>query len=83
MEVYKSKKESYSAQLNTINKKYNSISFFRLLTIVLFLVSIYYYIKTDEVVLIILAVLLFGTFILLMRFHSKLSFQKQIFIALI
>ncbi len=83
MEVYKSKKESYSAQLNTINKKYNSISFFRLLTIVLFLVSIYYYIQTSEVVLIILAVLLFGSFILLMRFHSKLSFQKQIFIALI
>ena len=83
MEVYKSKKESYSTQLNTINKKYNSISFFRLLTIVLFLVSIYYYIQTSEVVLIILAVVLFGSFILLMRFHSKLSLQKQILIALI
>jgi DNA mismatch repair ATPase MutS len=83
MEVYKSKKESFSAQLNTINKKYNSISFFRLLTIVLFLVSIYYYLKTDEVVLIILTVILFGSFVLLMRFHSKLSFQKQILIALI
>jgi DNA mismatch repair ATPase MutS len=30
-----------------------------------------------------LAVLFFGSFILLMRFHSKLSFQKQILIALI
>lgn len=83
MEIYKAKKESYSAQLNTINKKYNSISFLRLISIVLFLVSIYYYLKTSEIILIILAVLLFGLFIFLMRFHSKLSFQKQICNALI
>ncbi|WP_035672131.1 DNA mismatch repair protein [Flavobacterium sp. 83] len=78
MEVYKVNKESFSTALNAINKKYNSISFFRLLTIVLFLVSMYYYIKTNETVFIALSVFLFGLFIVLMRFHSKLVFQKQI-----
>jgi DNA mismatch repair ATPase MutS len=83
MEVYKAKKESYSAQLNNTNKKYNRISFFRLMTIVLFLVSIYYYIQTDGIVFAFLAVILFGLFVMLMRFHSKLSFQKKIITALI
>jgi hypothetical protein len=78
MEVYKVKKTSFSTELNTINKKYNSISIFRLFTIVFFLVSMYYYIKTSEVLFIALAVFLFGLFIVLMRFHSKLVFQKQI-----
>jgi ABC-type multidrug transport system fused ATPase/permease subunit len=83
MEVYKTKKESYSAQLNKINKKYNSISFFRLLTIVLFVVSVYYYIQTNGIAFVFIAVFLFGLFVILMRFHSKLSFQKQIVTALI
>ena len=78
MEVYKVNKEGFSIGLNAINKKYNSISFFRLLTIVLFLVSLYYYIKTNGAVFIALAVFFFGLFIVLMRFHSKLVFQKQI-----
>lgn len=78
MEVYKVNKEGFSIALNAINKKYNSISFFRLLTIVLFLVSLYYYIKTNGAVFIALAVFFFGLFIVLMRFHSKLVFQKQI-----
>ncbi|MFV5685111.1 MutS-related protein [Flavobacterium sp. GB2R13] len=78
MEVYKVKKEGFSIALNAINKKYNSISFFRLLTIVLFLVSLYYYIKTNGAVFIAMAVFFFGLFIVLMRFHSKLVFQKQI-----
>jgi hypothetical protein len=78
MELYKAKKAGFSTELTTINKKYNSISFFRLLAIVFFLVSLYYYIKTSGAVFITLALLLFGLFIVLMRFHSKLVFQKQI-----
>ncbi|MBP6182769.1 DNA mismatch repair protein [Flavobacterium sp.] len=78
MEVYKAKKEDFSITLNTINKKYNSISFFRLFTVVFFLVFMYYYIKTSEVLFIVLSVFLFGLFIALMRFHSRLIFEKQI-----
>ena len=78
MEVYKVKKEAYSEALYKINKKYNSISVLRLLTIVFFLVSLYYYIKTSTVFFMVLAVLLLVLFIVLMRFHSRLLFQKKI-----
>lgn len=78
MGVYQEKKETYSAELNRINKKYNSISILRLLTIVFFLVSLYYYIKNGETIFIALSLLFFGLFIVLMRIHSKLAFQKQI-----
>ncbi|MDI5899459.1 MutS-related protein [Flavobacterium yafengii] len=78
MEIYKVKKEGFSAVLNEINKKYNSISILRLLAIVFFLVSMYYYIKTSEIIFIVLSVLLFGLFVFLMRIHTKLLFQKQV-----
>ncbi|MFV8345891.1 MutS-related protein [Flavobacterium sp. ZB4P13] len=78
MEIYKAKKEGFSAVLNGINKKYNSISILRLLAIVFFLVSLYYYIKNSGIVFIVLSVLLFGFFVFLMRIHSKLLFQKQV-----
>ena len=78
MEIYKAKKESYLAQLNSINKKYNSISFFRLISIVLFFVAIYYYLKTSATIYVLAAILLFITFIVLMRIHSKLLFKKQV-----
>ena len=78
MEIYKAKKEGFLAVLNGINKKYNTISILRLLAIVFFLVSIYYYIKTSEIIFIILSVLLFGLFVFLMRIHTKLLFRKHV-----
>ena len=78
MEIYKAKKIRFSTALTAINKKYNSISILRLLTIVLFLVSTYYYIKNSEVILIAAAIFLFGLFVVLMRIHSKLVFEKQV-----
>ncbi|RKS98373.1 DNA mismatch repair protein [Flavobacterium sp. 123] len=83
MGVYEINRDLYSVQLNTINKKYNSISILRLGAIVFFLVCMYYYIKNGEAIFIALAVLFFGIFLVLMRFHSKLVFQKQIKQALI
>ena len=78
MEIYKAKKEGFLAVLNGINKKYNNISILRLLAIVFFLVSMYYYIKTSEIIFIILSVLLFGLFVFLMRIHTKLLFRKHV-----
>ncbi|RKS14258.1 DNA mismatch repair protein [Flavobacterium sp. 120] len=78
MEIYKVKKEAFSTVLNGINKKYNSISILRLLAIVFFLVSMYYYIKNSEIIFIVLSVLLFGLFVFLMRIHTKLLFRKQV-----
>lgn len=83
MEVYKQKKEVFTTALSKINKKYNSVSIFRMLTIVLFIVSIYYYIKTDTLIFVVLSFFLFGLFVALMRIHSKLLFQKQVNQALV
>ncbi|MCL6461664.1 MAG: DNA mismatch repair protein [Flavobacterium micromati] len=83
MEIYKTKKDAYSVQLNTIIKKYNSVSFLRLISIVLFFVSIYYYLKTSSILFTALSVLLFVSFLILMRVHSKLLFKKQVSQALV
>lgn len=83
MEIYKTNSQSHSEDLKEINSKYNSISFFRLISILLFLGSLFYYIKTSEIVFVMMAVILFAGFIILMRIHSKLSFQKKIKTALV
>ena len=83
MEIYKTKKIRFSTALTAINKKYNSISILRLLTIVLFLVFIYFYIKNSEIIFIIAAIFLFGLFVVLMRIHSKLVFEKHVSQALL
>lgn len=83
MGVYEINRDLYSVQLNTINKKYNSISILRLAAIVFFLGCMYYYVKNGEAIFLALSVLFFGIFLVLMRFHSKLVFQKQIKQALI
>lgn len=76
MKVYQDKIETYSELYNKTNKKYNSVSLLRLLSIFLLLFFMFYYIKTNEILYVILAVLSFVGFLFLMRIHSKLSFQK-------
>ncbi|MDN3674340.1 DNA mismatch repair protein [Flavobacterium branchiarum] len=83
MEQYQKNTSSYSDALNTINKKYNSISLLRLLSVVLCFVFGYYYIKTADSVYSITAVLSFLGFVVLMRIHSRLSFQKKLTEALL
>lgn len=83
MEIYKSNSQNYSQELKAINTKYNTISFFRLASILLFLASLFYYIKTSDLVFVISAIALFAGFVILMRIHSKLSFQKKIKTALV
>ena len=82
MEIYKAKKIRFSTALTAINKKYNSISVLRLLTIVLFFISCYYYIKTSDIIFVVASIVLFGAFVILMRIHSKLVFEKQVHQAL-
>jgi len=83
MEIYKSNSQNYSQELKAINTKYNSISFLRFISVLLFLGSLFYYIKTSESVFVITAIVLFASFLFLMRIHSKLSFQKKIKTALV
>jgi DNA mismatch repair ATPase MutS len=83
MEIYKGNCQNYSEELKAINKKYNSISFIRFISVLLILGSLFFYIKTSESVFVFMAVVLFAGFIVLMRIHSKLSFQKKIKSALV
>jgi len=82
MDQYSTKSNSYSEELSKINKKYNTISVLRLLCIILFLGSLYYYIKNSEIIFIVSAVLFFAGFIIFMKLHSKLLFEKKLNTAL-
>ncbi len=78
MEVYLSKVRQYSKIFTQINKRYNSISLLRLLSIFFCLFMLFYYIKTNEALYVLSAFLSFVGFLFLMRIHSKLSFQKEL-----
>lgn len=83
MKTYQEKLEGYIFLLKKINSKYNQISILRLLTIVFFMICMFFYIKNNEFVYVLFAIVLLGLFIFLMRLHTKLLFQKQIHNALI
>ncbi len=78
MEVYLKRSQDFGNELAIINKKYNRISFLRLMTLFLVLVTSYYYIQTQSWIYIVLTLLLLTIFIVLMRFHSKLVVQKEL-----
>ncbi|MCD0467302.1 DNA mismatch repair protein [Flavobacterium sp. ENC] len=78
MDFYKNKLAQYSELLKKINKRYNSISILRLISVFLCLLFLFYYIKTNEILYVVFAFLSFVGFIFLMKIHSGLSFQKQL-----
>ncbi|MGO4770644.1 DNA mismatch repair protein [Flavobacterium sp. W22_SRS_FK3] len=83
MDYYKNRLSYYTESLHKTNKKYNTISLLRLLSIFSCLFLIFYYIKTDNILYLIGALVFFVGFIFLMRIHSRLSFQKQFLTALL
>lgn len=83
MDFYQNKVVHYTEALNKTNKKYNSISVLRLFSIFICLYFGFYYIKTNEILYLIGAFIFFIGFVFLMRFHSRLSFQKQLTTALL
>ena len=76
MDIYKHKAEFFTTELSKINRKYNTISLFRLLSVFLFLTSIYFYFQKAEIFRLFAAVLFFTSFLILMRIHSRLSFKR-------
>jgi hypothetical protein len=78
MESYQNKVEHYTAIFNKINKRYNSISILRLLSVVICLFLLFNYIKTNEILYAVFAFLSFVGFLFLMRIHSKLSFKREL-----
>ncbi|RXM44572.1 DNA mismatch repair protein [Flavobacterium sp. YO64] len=78
MELYKNKVEHFTKVFNKINKRYNSISVLRLLSVFLCLFMLFYYIKTNQLFYVGFAFLSFVGFLILMRIHSKLSIEKEL-----
>lgn len=83
MEIYYNLRDHYNAQLVRIIRKYNAISFFRLAAVVLFLVAMFYLIRTEETFLGIIGILFLAAFIVLMRIHTKVSNEKKMKEALV
>jgi len=77
MEIYTNRKEVFNQELVQLKKKFNAISFFRILSIILALIAIVYYIDTQNYVFSISAAILFVAFIILMRFHNKIKDDKE------
>ncbi|WP_432221855.1 MutS-related protein [Flavobacterium sp. TMP13] len=83
MTIYKNKITDYGSQLHTCNKKYNTISILRTLSILAFLVMGYFYLDSSDSMYSIAAISFFIGFFILMKIHAKLSFQKKILTALV
>lgn len=83
MEKYHSKSKQHAQELSKINTKYNTISLFRLMSILLFVVFLYYYIQNNSISFLLLSAAFFVGFVILMRIHSKLLFKRKITEALL
>ena len=83
MEIYKSKSRNYSQELIKTKTKYNTISLLRLVSIILFLVFGFYYIRDSNYLFLSLSIFFLTSFIILMRFHTLLLFQIKFKEALI
>jgi len=83
MDIYYNLKDQYNAQLARTIRKYNTISFFRLVAVVLFLVALFYLARTEETFPGIMAIAFLAAFIFLMRVHTKISNQRKLEEALI
>ncbi|MFB9075822.1 DNA mismatch repair protein [Flavobacterium procerum] len=76
MKIYQEKTAQYLDLYSKTNKRYNSISLLRILSIFLFLFFVFNYIKTSEILYAASALISFVGFIFLMKIHSKISFKK-------
>ncbi len=78
MEIYKKLQIQYELELELIKKKYNLISTFRLVCILLFLIFGYYFFKTENNMFLYLSLFSFAIFLFLIKFHNRISNQKQL-----
>jgi DNA mismatch repair ATPase MutS len=83
MEVYKSRVLTFTEDLKKSRTKYNTVSLFRLLSVLTVLVIAYFAIEQANSTLLIFSIPFVIAFFGLMRFHSKLQFQLKISEALL
>lgn len=78
MEIYIQKKANNEQKVKQLQKQYNRISFGRLFTIVVMLFSFYNYQETNNASLLLLGTLAFVGFFILMRWHTRIAYQKRL-----
>ena len=75
---YQKLKKQYSEDYNRLNKKYNLISTLRLLVTITLVFLIYKSFKTSDIIFILFSVSVFICFILLLKIHEKISWNRKI-----
>ncbi|MCZ8230406.1 DNA mismatch repair protein [Flavobacterium sp.] len=83
MEIYIQKKALYEAQVKQLQQYYNRISLGRLGSVLVVILTIYSYQKNNNSSLIFLGVLAVVVFFVLMRWHTRVAYQKNIAQALV
>ncbi len=83
MNEYLELKEKYAHQFSKATKKHNTISTCRLLAIALLAVSIFYYLKSDHFLFLLVSTFSVISFLVLMKVHQKVSFDKSVSGALV
>lgn len=78
MEIYIQKKALYEAQVKQLQQQYNRISLGRLAAVLTVILAIYGYQKNHSISLVLLGVAAVAAFFLLMRWHTRVSYQKKI-----
>lgn len=83
MEIYIQKKALYEAQVKQLQQYYNRISLGRLGFVLVVILTIYSYQKNNNSSLVFLGVLAVAVFFVLMRWHTRVAYQKNIAQALV
>lgn len=76
--IYQEKLEKAQANCQKLTKKYNYISFFRLVAIITMFVSLYFYFFKNEQNAVFLAIFSLIFFLFLIIKHKKIDFQRKI-----
>lgn len=79
MEIYTSRKGQFTKTVEGLKKQYNQISFLRLISMIVSLIMLFYYIETKEVYFEILAIVLVVVFIFFHTNSFKTKLQNQVF----
>lgn len=83
MEIYIQKKALYEAQVKQLQQQYNRMSLGRLAAVLVLILAIYGYQKNHSSSLVFLGVLAVAVFFVLMRWHTRVAYQKKIAQALV
>lgn len=78
MEIYIQKKANNEQKVKQLQKQYNQISFGRLFAVMAMLFSLYFYQKTNNASLLYIGTAAFVGFFMLMRWHTRVAYQKKI-----